>query len=268
MVRILVPLVVIVLFALARKYLPASSAKEADKGYDLSALRPRFQGITWLVYSAMIFIGILSALGIHTILVRLNHYFSHCQQPSCFLLSPQTAIWWFFPGFFAMCLSWDITLKLWSLARNPRDVALYRHYTNLSCGFDSTRILRWMSVLIVLPIGVLTVLELSAHTCLSQDTIRDCGYAFTSCLDYRYADAVSMTTIDGLRGRDGSLVKRAGIIIDFNDGRRWSSADVGNFEPIVDPKLSDFLQDRVRLPMNHAITDADIPQPNPRGSRP
>jgi hypothetical protein len=50
-----------------------------------------------------------------------------------------------------------------------------------------------------------------------------------------------MTVIDGFRQRDGKLVKRAGIVLDFADGRRWSSAAISNFEPNVDPELLKYI---------------------------
>ena len=46
--------------------------------------------------------------------------------------------------------------------------------------------------------------------------------------------------------------------LDFEDGRRWSSAKIGDFKPTVDPALADFLVKKTRLPLNHAETEADI----------
>jgi hypothetical protein len=117
-----------------------------------------------------------------------------------------------------------------------------------------------MSALIVLPIGVLTILELPVHAALRQDDIRDCGYAFARCQAFRYADARSLTMIEGFRDRDGNLTKRAGIIIDFNDGRRWSSADIGDFIDSVNPAFADFLEKKTQLPLSYAQTESDVPR--------
>ena len=53
-----------------------------------------------------------------------------------------------------------------------------------------------MALLIVLPIGVLTFLELPVHTVLRQVDIRECGYAFAPCQTYPYTDSNRMTLIE------------------------------------------------------------------------
>lgn len=68
-----------------------------------------------------------------------------------------------------------------------------------------------------------------------------------------------MTIIEGFRNRDGKLTRRAGIVIDFSDGNRWSSADYGDFRAGVDPALADFLQGKTHLDYDYAETEADIP---------
>jgi len=68
-----------------------------------------------------------------------------------------------------------------------------------------------------------------------------------------------MTIIDGFRTRDGELTRRAGIVIDFADGRRWSSADVGDFNKRVEPAFEELLENKTRLDYNYAQTEADIP---------
>lgn len=69
-----------------------------------------------------------------------------------------------------------------------------------------------------------------------------------------------MTEIEGFRDRDGKLNRRAGIVVDFADGRRWSSAGTGDFHDGVDPALVAFLRKRIRLPLEQAQTEVDIPK--------
>ena len=68
-----------------------------------------------------------------------------------------------------------------------------------------------------------------------------------------------MTIIEGFRTRDGKLTRRAGIVIDFADGRRWSSADVGDFSERVESTLEELLENKTRLGYNYSQTEADIP---------
>jgi len=238
----------------------AASVKRPVEKLSREDLDLRFRSIQWIVGVVMMVVGVLFALSTHAALVWLNQYLATADGPAEFRLWPQSAIWWFFPGFGALALSWEITLQLWSLFGNRDEANLYSYWSSQAAGFDSRRLLRWMTILIALPIGVLTFLELPVHTVLRQDDIRECGYAFAPCKMYRYADARRMTMIEGFRDRDGMLTSRAGIVIDFSDGRRWSSADIGDFGKTVDPAFQDFLVKKTQLPLDYAQTEADIPQ--------
>jgi len=120
--------------------------------------------------------------------------------------------------------------------------------------------LRWMALVIAVPIGVATVLALPMHTALRRQDIRVCGYAWAECETFEYSKAVRMTQIRGFRDRDGKLHSRAGIVLEFADGRRWSSADISDFDRSVTPALASFLIQRTRLPLEQAATEADIPR--------
>lgn len=257
--RKLVALLVLLVFALARRYMPPSADKPIGCAHSREELDSRFSGVQWIVNLSMVLVGVVFAFGTHAVLVWLNRNLVAADGPAQFSIWPQSAIWWFFPGFGAVTLSWGITLDLWALFGHREDADLFAYWTSLGAGFASSRLLRWMVVLIALPIGILTILALPMHTAFRQDDLRDCGYAFDPCKTYRYADTRRMTIIDGFRDRDGKLTRRAGIVIDFADGRRWSSADVGDFNARVEPTLEELLEDETRLGYNYAQTEADIP---------
>ncbi len=258
--KALVPFVVLLVLALARRYMSAASLKAPDgQQHSLEELNDRFSFTQWIVGISMAAVGLLFVFGTHSALVWLNRYLATPDGPAVFLLWPQSAIWWFFPGFGALVLTWETTLELWSILGNREEARLYEYWSNLKSGFNASKILRWIAILIALPIGVLTVLELPVHTALRQNDIRECGYAFDGCKTYRYSDARRMTIIDGFRNRDGKLTKRAGIVIDFNDGRRWSSADIGDFRELLDPELEGFLERKTQLTYRYAQAEADIP---------
>jgi hypothetical protein len=207
----------------------------------------------------MLAVGSVIAWGLHSILVSLSQFFVSLEGPSAFALLPQTAIWWFLPGFAALSLAWEVTLGAWSLVGDKRDVALYNYWTTVKAGFDSTRILRIMVVVIVLPVAILTCLAFPQHAVLRKDEIRARGYGWTGVQAYRYSDARRMTIIDGFRQRDGKLVRRAGIVLDFADGQRWSSAAISNFEPAVNPRLLNYLSSKTGLEPQYAQAESDIP---------
>jgi hypothetical protein len=116
-----------------------------------------------------------------------------------------------------------------------------------------------MAILIALPAGIFTVLALPIHTARRQSGIKDCGYAFAPCKSYRYADARRITAIEGYRDRDGKLNCRAGSVVDFSDGRRWSSANEGDLSKSVDPDFAMILATKTNLPFNYLQTEPDIP---------
>lgn len=249
-------------FTLARRYMSAASVKAPPGRPSLADLEKRFGNTQWIVGISMLVVGVLFAISTHAALVLLNRYFSTKDGPAEFRLWQQNAIWWFFPGFGALALSWEIVMQFWSDFGNREEAHLYNYWSIQKSGFDAPKLLRWMAIVVVLPIGLLTVLALPMHAELRQDDIHDCGYAFTPCHVYRYVDARRMTMIEGFRTRDGKLTRRAGIVIDFSDGRRWTSANIGDFSNTVDPAFANFLAKRTQLPLNHAQTEADIPRPN------
>ncbi len=158
--------------------------------------------------------------------------------------------------------------RLWRKRRNANS---YSDWTNLKTArtsnwgrIDYRKSLRWLSLLVAAPIGFFTVLALPMHASLGTDSIHDCDYAFATCKIYPYSAARRVTLIRGLRGRDGSFRARAGAVVDFEDGRRWSSAENGDFRHSVDPSLIQILEEKTHLPIQSAEIEADILPLKPR----
>jgi hypothetical protein len=251
--------------ALYRKLFPATTSNSSGNKLDIQELDERFMPLRWKVIGAMIAICILFAFGTWKALSGINSFLASIDGPAAFYLLPQTAIWWFFPGFGSVALCWELTLQIWAIFGTRDQVNLFSDWTNLSArfwgtaGMNSRKVLRWLALLIALPIGVFTALALNMHASVGPDTIRDCGYAFKPCAVYPVAGVLRMTQIEGFRTKDGKLTRRPGIVLDFKDGRRWSSADWGDFKNSVDPALSKFLTEKTNLTLETAITENDIP---------
>jgi hypothetical protein len=264
----LVPTVVLGSMAIFKKLFPTGKISRTLGEHKISILDDRFMPLRGKVIGAMIAIAIAFLFGTWLALSGLNRLFANIDSPATLHLLPQTAIWWFFPGFGAVALCWEITLQLWALLGDRDTVNLFSDWTNQttkfwgagSCpGMDSRKVLRWLALIIALPLGVMTALALNMHASIGPDTIRDCGYAFKPCTVYRLADVRRLTQIEGFTTKDGKLTNRAGIVLDFKDGRRWSSADWGDFQNTVDPTLLDFLTRKTNLPVETATTAEDIP---------
>jgi hypothetical protein len=204
----------------------------------------------FLVNLSMVLVCVLLALATHAALVAGNRFFATRSEQIELILYPSRAIWWFFPGFAALCLSWEILLRLWILFA-PEQANAYRRFSAERSGFDSTRVLRWLAVLIVLPIGLLTLLALPIHTTLTRTGIDQGHFASLTREFLPFAAAQDLTLFDGYTLRNGSFQPRAGLLIRFNDGRSWNSADVGNAKATVDPRLLGILTRDTGLPLRH-----------------
>jgi hypothetical protein len=265
----IVPAVVILAMVLFKRLFPAGRGSHKIGKEQLSELDERFSPLRGRVIGGMIAVGLLLLFGSWFILCWTNRFLARADGPALYQFLPQTAIWWFFPGLGAVALCWELTLQIWSLFGDRATVDLFSDWTNQSnvfwgrasyVGMDSRKALRWLALLIVVPIGIFTVLALNMHASVGPDVIRDCGYAFRPCSVYALSDVRRITQIDGFRTTDGKLTRRAGVVLDFKDGRRWSSADWGNFRDSVDPALTAFLKTKTGLPLNFAETEDDIPQ--------
>jgi hypothetical protein len=160
-----------------------------------------------------------------------------------------------------LTICWDVTLSIWLLFASRDTVATYILWTNVRSGFDTTKTIRWMAILIALPIGVLTALAVPMHTTLHANEMRIREYASLSSLKYDYADARRVAMISGFRDRDSKFTPRATVIIEFTDGRRWSSAANRDFEHEIDNGLVRFLAEKIHLSIEQADTANDLRPP-------
>jgi len=71
-VRASIPAVVLTIFALARRYFPAKSAREFGTAYSIEELNVRFRSRQWLFGGGMLLTGTIIALGMHFLLANLN----------------------------------------------------------------------------------------------------------------------------------------------------------------------------------------------------
>jgi len=253
----IVPAAVIGVLGLLRRYLPARKT-DPQAQLDSNGDVEDFSNANSAVYACMIVVGIAFAFSVHWALVATNRYFAEADGRATFLVLPSSAIWWLFPGFGALCLSWEITLFLWSLFSGRGRVTRFIDWTSERAGYDSTRALRWMTLFIAMPVGVATVLALPMHSALRDNDIVVGHYATLARQSLPYSHARRLVLVDGFRDRSGKFSARAGVIVDFDNGLRWSSSDIGDFKSEVDPALAELLQHKTGLPLDHAETEADF----------
>jgi hypothetical protein len=258
--RLAVPVAVALGLGLLRKYLkPSPTSERKASAEERQRDDTRFRKYAWAVGFAMLAVAIAIGLGGYALLASINRHLAEAEGPASFRLLPSKAIWAFAPGFAALTLTWPTVFLLWKHFGNRDLAAKYLQWSNQRSGFDTLRAFQWLNLLIVLPVALVTILALPMHSTVHNNEIRVREFANRRCLRYPYGQARRLAVADGFRNRDGRLESRATILIDFQPGGRWSSADNGDFEGSVDEKLLAFLKEKTGLSPVFAETESDLP---------
>lgn len=242
--RALIPAAIAIVFALSRRYLPPSPTVsvtqwEADE----------FSRLQWPVGVAMLMVGGLFGYSTYKALFWTNSYLAFRAVNASFTLLPSPWIWFFLPFFGALCLAWEMTLRLWKLVGNPLQSVKYESWSSAKSGFNATRVLRTFALTIGLPIAIATVLVLPIHTSIGDMGMEIGHFGALEPTKRVYSEVRSISVVDGLRLRDGSLQKRPAIVVGFSDGTRWWSSNNRDPQKSIDQALLDFLQAKTQLPV-------------------
>jgi len=207
-------------------------------------------------------VGLLFSIGVYFSLVAINERLTGVAIPSEIKLFPSPFLWGFFPAFGGFCLAWDIRVFLWSIFGNSRTAKLYRIWARRSSGGEQnvyavSSFNRWFVRLIVLPTGLFTVLALNLHATIGSESIREFGYAFKPCEVFPYADVRRITYV--ARHKTSNTTTGASLVLDFKDGRRWSTGDWGDDADDVDPAVVSLLRKKMAFPLDTANRIEEIP---------
>ena len=244
--RVAISVAVAVAFSLARRYMPASELHRVNKS-DAS----RFSQLQWLVGGTMVAVGVSFGFATYALLVWANRAWASRDAASVFQLLPDHSTWFFFPFFGAICLAWEMTLRLWIVVGNASQAQLYESWSNAKTGFRATLVLRLMALVIAAPIGLLTLLAVPIHTSIGVEGLTIGHFGAISPRFYSYSDLREITVTKGSRLRDGSLQRRPAIVLEFADGTRWSSADNRDPQGSIEQSLLSFLQSHTGLPISY-----------------
>ena len=244
--RIATPILIAAVFTLSRRYLPATPMETVTE-HDVQHF-PRMQ---WFVGGAMIGTGLVFGVVTYEMLVWANRLLASNEPSPLFLLLPERAMWACLPVFGALCLMWEMTLRLWRLFGDASQAQKYERWSNDKAGFDATRLLRLMTIVLGIPATILTVMALPIHTSITQTGLSVGHFGNLTPRYHSYSDVREITVTEGLRTRNGSLQKRPSIVLDFADGTRWSSADNRPIEKLVDSSLLSFLRSKTGLSVSY-----------------
>jgi len=256
--RAAVPAAVFAVYAVLRRRLPVRS-RENNLAPPPPELLDSFRRTRWYLGIALLGVGIALGLSLYFSLVALNQHYADAEGPARFQLLPTRVIWGFFPAFAALTLCWEIALALWSFAGDRAYISQYLDWSDQQAGFDSTRALRWLALLVALPIGIATAPAIPMHSTLHDSELQVRGYASIAPTILRYSDVRRVFQVAGFRDRSGKMHQRTEIIIEFQDGRRWHSGENREFALGIDPALAEFLMQRTGVVTEYFDTEADIP---------
>lgn len=258
--QILVPVAVVVVLQLLRRYcrpdpLPKSATRKPPT---LDMLDRSFRRVQWGV--AVLYLGSAAtfALGSWKLLQSGNEWLASLDGPAAYRLYPSQAIWWFFPGFGALTLGWVMMEFLLPFVLGKDTAQVYLYWTSARAGLNASKVFRWGALLVAGPIGLFTILALPVHTSFREDSIVFRPYA-SKVKSYSYHQIRGLTTTDGIRDRFGKFVPDPCILIDFDDGTRWSSGDLlRDPDRSIDSGLRAFLAERSEAPFRHVPLAKDL----------
>lgn len=213
---------------------------------------------TGLIGGAMWVLGIGFA-SLFFVLRGANHWWASLDGPSILTQYAPVVYWCFFPGFAALAAPWPLTVSYlrrvgrWEEADSIRDAA------DSQLGMNTFQIMKWLSIGLVAPIGVFTVLAIPIHLSISGSEVRVGHYASLHSENFDLHQARQLTVVDGYRLKDGTLHSAKDVIIDFANGSRLRGNQVGDGGTSVRDDVMQLLIARTGLSPEHAETAEDIP---------
>ena len=134
-----------------------------------------------------------------------NHWWASLDGHAILTQYATPVIWCFFPAFAALAIPWPVTV--WY----PRRVGRWEDADNIEdasdskTGMNSFKIMKWLSIGLVGPIGFFTVLALPIHLSISDSEVRIGHYASFHSEVFPLKQATRLTGVDGYRLPDGSF---------------------------------------------------------------
>jgi hypothetical protein len=242
---VIVPASVGLVFALSRRYLPATKRVSPDDAIDSS-------GLVGYVTVATAVSFLFIAVGCFFTFKYLNVWFASLGPKPDRILLPDKIDWMFFPIFGGATLSWELVLRVWGLFDRHQAQA-YAAWSDKKTGFAATRLLRWMAILIALPVAVIQLGLVSVHDSFFVDRIAIGRFGHYASEDHAYSSVRVFETYKGFVNRDGSFTKQPSIFLKFNDGKEWTSWSTRE-EYKLDQSLIDYLTLRIGRPPDQRET--------------
>jgi hypothetical protein len=252
--RGLIPAIVALVLLVSRKYLRVPGRLRAER-FDRDTKRRltsgRFNAIALAV-------AISLAIGGYYALMGANRLFALLDRAALLQVYPVKALWMIAPFFAALAAPWPLVLGVARRTAYRWDAEYIEAQSSEQTGFDTYRLLRWMNLVLLLPMALATLLVVPERLSFTDTEILWTHYAHLRPEVFRYADARRATLIDGYHQRDGRLVRHPDLVVDFADGHRLSGNAVGDGGSVPSQREIDLILNKTKLQPGHAETQDDI----------
>ena len=144
-------------------------------------------------------------------------------------------------------LPWPLTV--WYLRRVGRweEADSIQDASDSKGGFDSFRIMKWLSVGVVGPIAIFTLLAVPIHLSITDSEVRVGHYASFRPDIFPLNDARSLTIVDVQKLQGNRSHQAKDVIVEFADGRRLRGNQVGDGGTSVRNDVVQLLIDKTGL---------------------
>lgn len=246
--KLIIPIAVTAAIAFLRWRVPAAAPAEPSSMPPLTDLDHEFRITQWKV--ALLWLLVVGAFLLSsTSLLRIsNAWLANLEGSAASTLYPSSAIWWIVPILGSILISWPATSRILPYFLGEKKAAQYIYWTHHKSGFDADKVFRWGTVGITLPLGLITVLAIPVHTTFHDSEMRTREYASMQSIIHRYDQIVGLATTAGYFNNKGQFQRDPAIIVAFDDGSSWSSADnLRDPDPSLNEELLRFLEERTGL---------------------
>jgi hypothetical protein len=224
--------------------------------YDESQIPERLP--TGMIGSAMWSLGIGLAL-LFFVLRGMNHFWASLEGPSGLTQYAPQVIWCFLPGFAALSIPWPLTVWYLRKVNRWKEADSIEDAADSKGGMNTLRVMKWLSVVVVSPIALFTLLAVPVHLSICDSEVRVGHYASFVTERFPLNKARRLTIVDGYRLRDGNIHPAKDVIIDFADGRRLRANQVGDGGTKARNDVMQLLIAKTGLTPEHASTADDVP---------
>ena len=220
-----VPFATVLTFNLIRRFGPKENARVGQQSFTKPQVPKRLA--PGVITGAMCGVAVLM-FALFFVLRGANHLWAALEGPSLVTQYAPQAAWGFLPLF--ACISVPLPFTLWFLKRVGRreEAESIHDSATKKAGYDSFRVLKWLSIGTVGPLSIATLLAIPIHLSITDSEVRVGHYGSFHTEIFPFKDAQSLTIVDGYKMVGVHRRRIKNLIVLFHDGRRLRGNQVGD----------------------------------------